>query len=236
MANRIQEALIKKNGGNQSEMARYVGVAPQAVQKWIAGKSEPRGKNLERAAEFLGVPAAVLKFGPAQKPQDVGIIFAPNDLEPSLRRIIADEVESGPNLIGRPKLLPVVGRCQAGPGGLLVIDDYPAGLGDGTVEYWAKCENAYSLRIRGESMSPRYLPGEFVAVDPCSEVLPSQEAIVLLRDDRRLIKRLLWINNGQACFESINKDYQNITLELEEIFALHRVLGRVPPEAFKPSI
>lgn len=65
MANRIAEALEKKNGGNQSEMARFVGVSPQAVQKWIAGDSEPRGKNLDLAAEFLGVSPAVLKFGDA---------------------------------------------------------------------------------------------------------------------------------------------------------------------------
>lgn len=63
MANRIEQALMRKNGGNQSEMARFVGVSPQAVQKWISGEAEPRGKNLVKAAEFLGIPAPVLKFG-----------------------------------------------------------------------------------------------------------------------------------------------------------------------------
>lgn len=65
MANRIEQALERKNGGNQSEMARFVGVSPQAVQKWISGDAEPKGKNLTKAAEFLGIPAAILKFGGA---------------------------------------------------------------------------------------------------------------------------------------------------------------------------
>lgn len=63
MANRIEKALNDKNGGNQSEMARFVGVSPQAVQKWVAGASEPRGKNLELAAQFLDVSPAFLLFG-----------------------------------------------------------------------------------------------------------------------------------------------------------------------------
>lgn len=65
MANRIAQALDLKNGGNQSELARYVGVSPQAVQKWIAGDSEPKGKNLRKVAEFVGVAEAILKFGAA---------------------------------------------------------------------------------------------------------------------------------------------------------------------------
>jgi phage repressor protein C with HTH and peptisase S24 domain len=70
MATRIEQQLLKKNGGNQSELARFVGVTPQAVQKWIAGDSEPRGQNLERAALFLGVTPAMLKFGTESEPQE----------------------------------------------------------------------------------------------------------------------------------------------------------------------
>lgn len=63
ISKRIEKALEEKNGGNQSEMARFVGVTPQAVQKWIAGDSEPKGKNLKLAAEFLGMSEAELRYG-----------------------------------------------------------------------------------------------------------------------------------------------------------------------------
>lgn len=63
ISKRIESALLKKNGGNQSELARYVGVTPQAVQKWIAGEAEPKGTNLKLAAEYLGMNEADLRYG-----------------------------------------------------------------------------------------------------------------------------------------------------------------------------
>lgn len=63
MAKRISALLQDKNGGNQSELARFVGVSPQAVQQWISGETSPRGKNLSKLAEFLGVTPARLQYG-----------------------------------------------------------------------------------------------------------------------------------------------------------------------------
>lgn len=60
---RIAHLLREKTGGNQSELARFIGVTPQAVQKWISGETEPRGKNLDRVAEFLGVTSSHLRYG-----------------------------------------------------------------------------------------------------------------------------------------------------------------------------
>ena len=233
IANRLGLALQAKNGGNQSELARFVGVSPQAVQKWLAGVTEPRGENLMRAAEFVGMTPSALKFGAKNDAMEGQTQALPK--AKSLSHDTASEVDDAPDFIGMPKQLPVVGQVQAGADGLLHIDDYPVGYGAGTVPYWTKCPEAYALRIRGESMSPRYLPGEFVAVDPCTDVLPNNEVIVILKDERRMIKRLLWQNNDQICFESINKNYQNIICEWSEIDRLHKVLGGVPAEAFKKN-
>jgi phage repressor protein C with HTH and peptisase S24 domain len=225
MANRIETLLAAKNGGNQSEMARFVGVTPQAVQKWISGGSEPRGRNLELAAEFLGVTPAALKFGvdaPATNPRPT--------------RVPLSELEDAPAILATPRLIPVAGRVQAGADGLLHIDDFPPEHPEGYMAWYTSCVEAYALRVRGESMSPRYLPGEFVGVDPCADVFPSDEVIVLLEDGRRMIKRLLWKRDDQACFESVNKDFPNIIVDLEEITGLHLVLGHIPKSAFRPSV
>lgn len=68
MPTRIADLLQAKNGGNQSELARHVGVSPQAVQQWIAGETSPRGKNLVKVAEFLGVSPSELQYG--EQPMD----------------------------------------------------------------------------------------------------------------------------------------------------------------------
>ncbi|KQQ94976.1 S24 family peptidase [Massilia sp. Leaf139] len=226
MANRIEKFLAAKNGGNQSELARFVGVTPQAVQKWIAGVSEPKGKNLELAAEFLGISPVELKFG-----LEVSGPYKP--LSP-LRA--PAELEEAPSIVATPRLIPVAGRVQAGADGVIHIDDTPLESPEGHMFWYSSCIEAYALRVRGESMSPRYLPGEFVGVDPCAEVLPSDEVIVQLADGRRMIKRLLWMRDGQSCFESVNKDHPNIIIDCSDIQALHLVLGHIPKAAFRPSV
>lgn len=62
---RLKRLLDAKNGGNQSELAEYVGVKPQSVQQWLAGKTQPNNKkgNLSRSAEFLGVTSSYLLYG-----------------------------------------------------------------------------------------------------------------------------------------------------------------------------
>lgn len=50
-------------GANQSILARFVGVSPQAVQQWVAGATAPRGKNLTKVADFFELSPAVIQFG-----------------------------------------------------------------------------------------------------------------------------------------------------------------------------
>lgn len=70
---RLTKELDRKNGGNRSELARYVGCSPQAAAKWLSGQQFPRDKALRKTAEFLGVTPEYLRFGtplePAAPPQ-----------------------------------------------------------------------------------------------------------------------------------------------------------------------
>lgn len=45
---------------NQTELARFVGVTPQAVQQWVAGVTQPSPARIEKVAQFFGVRAADL--------------------------------------------------------------------------------------------------------------------------------------------------------------------------------
>lgn len=48
---------------NQSQLAERVGVSPQAVQQWESGATQPRGKRLNKIAEVLKLPPALMHFG-----------------------------------------------------------------------------------------------------------------------------------------------------------------------------
>ena len=207
-----------KNIGNS--IARRIERAHDLPEGWLDSSHPELDASADGESDGAG--------GKIPQQQDVGVGgTATND---------GSEVDDGPPILGTPRLIPVAGRVQAGADGLLHIDDYPPESPEGHMVWYTSCVEAYALRVRGESMSPRYLPGEFVGVDPCADVFPSDEVIVLFGDGRRMIKRLLWKREDQACFESVNKDFPNIVVDVEEITGLHLVLGHIPKSAFRPSV
>ncbi len=62
IAKRIENCRHSMNI-SQSELARKIGVTPQAVQKWEKAKNLPRGTTLHKLADVLGVSPAYLQFG-----------------------------------------------------------------------------------------------------------------------------------------------------------------------------
>ncbi len=56
---------------SQSELARKIGVTPQAVQKWEKAKTVPRGHTLQKLADALGVSPAYIQFGIGETPSTV---------------------------------------------------------------------------------------------------------------------------------------------------------------------
>lgn len=222
LAIRLTEVMKELGLKTKADLADFCGVSQGLVAQWFSGMTK------------LG-PKPLKAFGRTQYSLD----WITEGRLPKYRAAAPDlvsEVEEAPQIVGTPRLIPVAGRVQAGADGLLHIDDFPPEHPEGYMVWYTSCVEAYALRVRGESMSPRYLPGEFVGVDPCADVFPSDEVIVLLQDGRRMIKRLLWKRDDQACFESVNKDFPNIIVDLEEITALHLVLGHVPKSAFRPSV
>ena len=121
-------ALREAIGVNQSELARRVGVTPQAVQKWESGANGPRGKRLEKLASELRSTVGYLVSGEGDG--------TPN-------------VEPGPEQKG---YVPLISWVQAGS--WCEVEDIYA-VGD--AEDWLPCPTShgprtYVLRVRGESM------------------------------------------------------------------------------------
>ncbi|MBH2781781.1 helix-turn-helix domain-containing protein [Serratia marcescens] len=48
--------LLEANNWSQTELAKRVGVSPQAVQQWVKGTSAPRGKSLTKLSVVTGLP------------------------------------------------------------------------------------------------------------------------------------------------------------------------------------
>jgi len=146
----------------------------------------------------------------------------------------ANNVDAAPDL--RPGIrVPVVGGVKAGPDGYMEELQYPSSVGEGFVEYWTPDKAAYALRVKGDSMHPRYRAGEFIVVTPSIEPQPGRDVVVKLRDGQKLLKQLNWIRGGEIQLLSINNGYSPMTIDLHDVESIHRVGGSVPSDAFYPT-
>ncbi len=85
-ASRLSQALEARRM-NQSELARRLRLRPQSVQKWVSGRSQPRGKRMEFVASALGVPVAWLEHGTGEM----------NDPLPAVEQVRRKRIEETPN-------------------------------------------------------------------------------------------------------------------------------------------
>lgn len=121
--------------------------------------------------------------------------------------------------------IPIVGSTQAGPDKEWFNLDYPLGYSDEYVDFPAKNELVYALRVVGDSMASRIVEGEAVIVDPKSEPETGEEVIVILANGDVMIKILAKIKNGTIFLDSYNNGYSRITISLEKVQAIHPVIG-----------
>ena len=188
MATRIEKLLADKNGGNQSEMARYIGVSPQAVQKWVAGESEPRGKNLDLAAEFLGVTPAHLKFGIVldQHPGDTVAI------PPGMMRVRA----VGDDDPGMTQIMKVTLKVQAGITGFRVEPEHHDGKTMSVPTDWVRGErfvasDLLAITVRGESMEPSLFDGDVIVVNTGDKKLVDGMVYAVNYEGEVVVKRMM---------------------------------------------
>lgn len=225
LAERLQVALDHA-GISRAQLARACGVKPPSVSDWFSGKTKNlHGMNLMNASNALGVRQEWLGNGKGPMldalgaPEGINSTFAGNE------HFV--QVEHAGRLIPTSSV-PVVGYVQGGDDGYLVELEYPVGHGDGYLMHHSKDQNAYGLRVRGDSMRPRIKPGEYIVCEPSQEALPGDDVVVLLRDKRRMVKELLWHRDGEYCFGSINAAHGQITVPESAIEAIHYVAAIMP--------
>jgi len=90
----------------------------------------------------------------------------------------------------------------------------PAGLSD---------KHAYGVRVRGDSMRPKYEPGDVLVVSPNLPVRTGLRCYVQLKSGERLIKQVRRTISGWL-LESINQAYESREVRDDEIEFMHRIV------------
>lgn len=214
MSNRIERLLAEKNGGNQSEMARFIGVTPQAVQKWIAGDSEPRGKNLVSAAQFLGVTPAFLKFGPVPTTKVTAI--HPDDELP-------DDVVLVPE--SRIEFSAGNGRAAHYE---LVEDEEPATYRLSWFQkHGMKPERVRRFRVHGDSMEPLLYARDTILVNLDETNIVDGRLYAIRYGDELRVKYLTRRLDGTLILRSVNPQYKDEEIPPPMAAEHITVIGRV---------
>lgn len=214
MAKRLESLLQAKNGGNQSELARFIGVTPQAVQKWIAGVTEPRGRNLELAAQFLGVTPAILKFGDEPGRSNV-IALHPEDTIP-------DEVVVVPE--SRIEFAGGHGRVNYE----LVEDEEPATYRLSWFQkYGINPNRVRRFRVAGDSMEPMLYARDTILVNLDETRIVDGHLYALRYGDQLRVKYVSRRIDGTLVLRSVNPAYKDEEISPEVADEHITIIGRV---------
>lgn len=208
--------------GVMANIARMCGVSRPTVTAWF---------NLpEKVAAISRSHAEIIC---AEYARDVSPAWLAEGIGPKLlpagaHHVIAEHtnVEPAPEL-KKSRRVPITGSVKGGDDGYLVQDNGA----DGWVDYWTGDPHAHALRIKGDSMHPRYRAGEFVVVTPSIEAQPGRDVVVKLTNGKCLLKQLNWVHSDEVQLLSINNGYAPMTISREEIESICRVAGSVGPDS-----
>jgi len=176
------------------------------------GEKEPTWETVKRIASALGVPLRSLIRDDVLR-----------ELAPESAPAVAED--SSGYRVG-PSIIPVVGYASAGDASApeYTNGDTPPGIGvlgeiDPAQDFGS---GAYAIRIKGDSMLPRFRDGNLLIVSPEARWGDGDTCLVRHVDGHVWIKRLS-AHGSTWCLESDNPAYPTIPLRQSELAYVHRV-------------
>ncbi len=205
--NTLGQRIARKReqaGLNQSELARRLSVSPQAVQKWEAEVSVPRGKRLDDIAAALSTSVAYLVTGePLARPDRADSnaeLIGPIDVWDDETPLDDDEVYV-------PFLKEV--ELSAGSGRTVVEQSHQKRLRFGKItlrRQGVQPENAVCVTVSGNSMEPVLPDKSTVGVDQGSTAVVDGKMYAIDHDGQLRVKTLYRMPGGGIRMRSFNRD------------------------------
>lgn len=221
LAKRLAWARAEKNM-SQEALAKAAEVSQSTIGNLEAG--------IRNSARRIAAIAAVLEVNPLWLSDGLGAVKTspPNTSSETIERPDNSyEVDHS-----RFRQVPVVGKAMGGlPECAWGDADFPVGHSDCFAEIASQDPNAFIVPIQGESMSPRYNPGEYALVEPNTAPELEDDVLVKLGDGRIVIKRLL-SQRGAVRLGSYNS-HEIISAPPETIVWMYYVAHPVPARKIK---
>ncbi|MDX8384839.1 MAG: S24 family peptidase, partial [Ghiorsea sp.] len=81
-------------------------------------------------------------------------------------------------------------------------------------------DNAFALRIEGDSMQPEFRAGEYVAVDPSREVRNGSFVVAKLKDTNEATFKQFFVDAGRTYLKPLNSAYPIMDVTDNESFLI----------------
>ena len=200
--------------GNKSSLGRAVDRQAGYVAGMLPDAKTPRSFGEANARDFerrLGLPPGwfdILHDQPTN---------ADSTLEP------------GPDLLRPFRRTKILGIAQLGPEGYWDA----LTVADGWLDVPTTDPDAYSLRVKGDSMAPAIRSGWVVWCEPNHQLIPGEYVMVRCNDGQSMVKELLYENAEEVSLMAVNDGYGRLTIARNDIEQIHHVGGIVPPSKIK---
>ena len=186
----------------QSAVAKAIKVSRVSITQWELGDTSPNGANLDKLSKVLKTTAEWLLYG----------------ISGSISGIIP-EPET-------PQDVPLISWVQAGIC-TEIIDHFQTG---DSIEHYPCPEkhskDTFALKIVGESMSPDYVPGEIIYVDPEVEAASGSCVVVRQNGDTEATFKQLVFDGNKKYLKALNPNWPNPIIEmLPDAFICGVVIG-----------
>lgn len=219
----LNTILEAKFNGNKAALASSIDRQPSYISRClITGNPHHKtiGEKFARHVEqSLYLPACALDAEPSPD----------SPLHLHLLGIPLTALEEGPTFSRPFRRTKIVGTAQLGPEGYW---DAMATT-DGWLDVPSSDPDAYSLRVRGDSMAPAIRSGWVVWCEPNHALIPSEYVMVRRTNGECMVKELLYANADEVSLMAVNDGYGRLTIAREDIEQVHYVGGIVPPSKIK---
>lgn len=215
---------LDKPDKTQRGLAEALGIDPAGVNRMLKGLRQIKVLEVKLAARYLDE-------SPPQSVTSIGLAESPSPFDHDV-----DVTRFGPAPHNRlaVRWLDIIGVAVGGTGGGdfemngEVVDRVPCppGLVDAT--------NAFALFVTGESMVPRFKPGEIIFIHPGRPYQRGDDVLVILRDGATdlagpaLIKELVRLAHDHIILKQWNPPDDQIRIANRDIKRIYRIMGSQP--------
>lgn len=200
---RLKDLRLSENL-TMEQLGAKLGLSKSAVNMYERGEREPGFENLETIADFFNV--------------DIDYLLGKSDIKN--RHPFTETVNS----LGGSVFVPVLGSVPAGVPLSAVQDiiDY-----EEISKEMARAGEHFGLRIKGDSMEPKFSSGDVVIVRKQEQVENGQIAVVMINGDDATVKKFYKTDDG-ILLVGTNPGFVPLHYTPEQVEQLPvRVIGRV---------